>query len=496
MSSPETEAESITEHAGSLALDADARSDVPALYRDSSFWGMNITQFLGAFNDNLFKQLVLLLSITGVDQALKSKAADDQWLPMLMFVVPFLLFTGYAGYLADRYSKRTIVIWAKVAEIVAMALGAGAFAMYGANRSMWPMYAVLFFMAAQSAFFGPAKYGILPEMLRERDLPRANGFMLMTTFLAIIFGTAVAGLLLADYRTADQIDAAASLTPQARAAAEQSRVAGQLWIGSVACVGIAVVGTITSLWVRRVRVANPKLQLTPEAFTIPTDMIALLRRDRPLLMALLVSSTFWLLAGLVPPAVNALGKLVLEVGDDNTSYLSAMIGVGIAIGCAIGGVVSAGRVDFRLLRIGCIGMMACLAIVAIPADGNVDQLRNESGVLTRLPGIGESTQWLGYVGSMPIFLVMGAFTGLFAVPLQVFMQSRPPDDKKGCMIAVMNQFNWIGILLAVAVYAGLTKLIEWQAWPRSVIFLFIALLMLPIAIVYHPQHEREQTAAA
>jgi MFS family permease len=481
MSSAETIAEAVNEHLDTTVL--------PALYADKSFWGMTITQFLGAFNDNLFKQLVLLLSITGVDAALKSEAADNQWLPMLMFAVPFLLFTGYAGYVADRYSKRTIVVWAKVAEIVAMALGGIAFVMYGTSRSMWPMYAVLFFMAAQSAFFGPAKYGILPEMLRERDLPRANGFMLMTTFLAIIFGTAVAGLLLADYRSPDEIAATALLSVEERAAVEQQRVAGQLWVGSVACIGIAVVGTLTSLWVRPVPTANPRLKFTPEALTVPKDMIDLLRADRPLRTALLVSSVFWLLAGLVPPAVNSLGKLVLQVGDDNTSYLSAMIGVGIAVGCVIGGLVSRGSVDFRLLRIGSVGMLITLAIVAIPARGNVDTLKDAAKKLTRLPGIGESDQWLGYWASAPMFLVMGAFTGLFAVPLQVFMQSRPPAGKKGRMIAVMNQANWVGILLAVAIYWALTKLIEWQDWPRSISFLFIALLMLPIALFYHPKNE-------
>ena len=481
MSSAETTAEAITEHLDTSAL--------PSLYADKSFWGMTVTQFLGAFNDNLFKQLVLLLSITGVDEALKSEAADNQWLPMLMFAVPFLLFTGYAGYLADKYSKRTIVVLAKVAEIVAMGLGAIAFMMYGSGRSMWPMYAVLFFMAAQSAFFGPAKYGILPEMLRDRDLPRANGFMLMTTFLAIIFGTAVAGLLLADYRTPEQTAATAELPQPERVAAEQRRVASQLWMGSVACIGIAIVGTLTSLWVRRVRIANPNLQFTPEALTVPKDMIDLLRSDRPLCMALLVSSMFWLLAGLVPPAVNSLGKLVLQVGDDNTSYLSAMIGVGIAVGCVIGGLVSGGKVDFRLLKVGSFGLLVTLAIVAIPASGDISMLKDASGKLTRLPGLGESDQWLGFWASMLMFLLMGAFTGLFAVPLQVFMQSRPPADKKGRMIAVMNQANWIGILLAVAIYWALTRIIEWQAWPRSIAFLFIAVLMLPIALFYHPKSE-------
>ena len=408
--------------------------------------------------------LVLLLSIAGVDEAHRSEAADNQGLAMFLFAAPFLAFTGYAGFLADRFSKRTIVVSCKVAEVAVMALGGLGFMLYASTGSMWGLYSVLFLMAAQSAFFGPAKYGILPEMLRDVDLPRANGFMLMTTFLAIIFGTAVAGVLL------DQFGE-------------------RLWVDSAACILLAIMGTVSWLWVRRVRVANAQLRFSPEALTVPRDMINMLRGDRPLLMALAVSSVFWLLAGMVPSAVNALGKIALNVGDQNTSILSATIGVGIAVGCAIGGLVSGGRVDFRLLRVGSVGLLVCLAIVAIPAGGDVQQLVGDDGTMVRLPGVGESSQWLGFWGSLPLFVVMGAFTGLFAVPLQVFMQSRPPADKKGRMIAVMNQANWVGILIAAGLYAGLTKLIEWQAWPRSIMFLFIAALMLPIAIFYHPKNE-------
>ena len=361
---------------------------------------------------------------------------------MFLFAAPFLAFTGFAGYLADRYSKRTIVVSCKVAEIGVMAFGGIAFYRYGIDHSMWHLYAVLFLMATHSAIFGPAKYGILPEMLRDEHLPRANGFMLMTTFLAIIFGTAVAGILL-------------------------KKFPDRLWIGSAACMGIAVTGTIASLLVRHTAPANPRLKFSLEAIAVPRDMIDLLKSDRPLSMALLVSSIFWLLAGMVPSAVNSLGKIVLGVGDELTSYLSAMIGVGIAVGCAIGGIVSKGKIDFRLLRIGSIGLLVGLAAVAIPAHGDVTKLLDANGELTHVPGIGESTQWLGYPLSMPTMLILGAFTGLFAVPLQVFMQARPPKDKKGRMIAVMNQANWVGILMAAGLYWVLTLLIEWCAWPRS-----------------------------
>jgi len=142
-----------------------------------------------------------------------------------------------------------------------------------------------------------------------------------------------------------------------------------------------------------------------------------------------------------------------------------------------------------LLRVGSAGMLACLALMAIPARGDVSLLRNAAGELIRLPGIGESPQWLGFWGSLPVLVALGAFTGLFAVPLQVFMQSRPPADFKGRMIAVLNQANWVGILVAAGLYGVLAWLINAWAWPQSVMFLFIAAMMLPIALFYHPKNE-------
>ncbi len=437
---------------------------LPSLYADRGFWGMAVTQFLGAFNDNLFKQLILLLSISAAVSSDGSTFTDRQWLPMLVFAAPFLLLTGIAGYLSDKLAKRGIVVACKLAEIGVMLLGAVGFALYSTNHSLTFLYCVLFLMGAQSAFFGPAKYGILPEMLRPQDLPRANGFILMMTFLAIIFGTVAAGFLLKEFRE-------------------------QLWMGSVVCVSIAVVGTLTSLCVRQVPVANPQLRCQPSSFLVPPDMVQLLRGDRPLLLALVVSSIFWLLAGMVPAAVNILGKSALGLDEDWTSVLAGIIGVGIAVGCATGGLISRGRVHFGLIRVGSLGMLCCLALLAIPAQGDVQLLRDAQGQLLRLPGVGEAGQWLGFGGSLGVLLLLGIFTGFFAVPLQVFLQSRPPADKKGRMIAVMNQANWVGVLLSAALYGLLSDLIESQAWPRSVMFLFIAALMLPIAIFYHPRSE-------
>ncbi|MEX0613927.1 MAG: MFS transporter, partial [Pirellulales bacterium] len=281
-----------------------SHEELPPLSRDTSFWGMAITQFLGAFNDNVFKQLILLLATPTVVQLKQGTAEDLQSEAQYVFAASFLIFSGFAGFLSDRFSKRPVVILSKVAEIVVMLLGMVGF-MYYDQIGLTGMFVVLFLMGTQSAFFGPSKYGILPEMIRPSDLPRANGIFLMLTFLAIIFGMAAAGglkVLLGD----------------------------RIWLASLTCVGIAVMGTVTSLWVRRVPPARSDLPYRWSCWIISRDTLQLLRRDRALLWAVAVVAMFWLVGGMVLQTVNALGKSQLGLDELRTSMLAASIGVGTA----------------------------------------------------------------------------------------------------------------------------------------------------------------------
>jgi MFS family permease len=424
----------------------------PPLFRDRSFWGMTATQFLGAFNDNLFKQLMLLLAIPVA--AASSVKADEQGLATMIFSLPFVLFSGFAGYLSDRYSKRSIIVICKLAEIGIMLLGMLAFLAYG-MLDYRGLLVVLFLMGTHSAFFGPGKYGILPELFAERDLPRANGVILMTTFLAIIFGTASAGLL------GDLLYNAAG-----------ERVPERLWIGSLFCIGIAMLGTLASLLVRPVPAAVPTLKFEPTTLFIPAESRALLWADRSLLAALLVSCMFWLMSGLAMQSVNSLGMTQLAVGERRTSLLTAVIGIGIAIGAVLAGRISRGKADFRLVTWGAWGLAAgfCLMAISWPTAGGYQHL-------------------LGYRGSFPALIALGIAAGMLAVPVQVFIQTRPPEDQKGRMIAVMNLTNFIAILLSGVIYLGLDRLLTALHWPRSVLFAFIAALIVPVAIFYRPRVE-------
>jgi len=151
------------------------------------------TQFLGAFNDNLFKIVVSMLAVHAAAQA---NAGRQLSLVGVVFILPFLLFSGYAGQLADVHSKRTVLVVTKSLEIVAAGLGLFAFM----TGRLELTYAVLFLIAVQATFFSPAKYGILPEILPDRDLSRANGVLEMSTFVAIVAGTAIGSFMFDVYR--------------------------------------------------------------------------------------------------------------------------------------------------------------------------------------------------------------------------------------------------------------------------------------------------------
>lgn len=417
---------------------------------------MTATQFLGAFNDNVFKQLVLLI---GADYAMHFQLKGDpyQSTALAVFAIPFVLLSGIAGWLADRISKRTVVVAAKVAEIGIMLAGLLAFlsgTMYS-HTLIVALMIVLGLMSVHSAFFGPSKYGILPELFAEHDLPQANGIIQMTTFLAIIFGAALCG-----------------------ASKDYLQEAGiGLWVVSAGSMVLAIVGTLTSLLVRRTPVARPDLRLTAAAFGVDRSTLQVLRGQRTIFKVLMVSSLFWFLGGVLQPAVNTYGKAQLGLSDRSTSLMVAMLGVGITVGCVLAGVFSKGRVSFVLVHRATLGM--CASLLA----------------LCGAPWMGLSADVTGWLSSL-LLLVLGFTAGLFAVPLQVYLQAKPPADQKGRMIGTMNLFNWIAILLAAAAYGICSWLFtireQPDAEPRFIInwtFALLAAMLVPVLLWFRPQDE-------
>lgn len=475
----------------------------PPLMKDRSFWGLNLTQFLGAFNDNLFKQLVMLLCLDQVHKGGK----DLQGLAMALFAVPFIIFSGYAGFLSDRYEKRRVIVLCKVAEVCIVILGMIGFF----THSLTFLLGVLCLMGVHSAFFGPSKYGILPEMLRAKDLPHANGMVLMATFLAIIFGLSAAG-------------------------AAKQQFSNTLWIASLPCLVIAVTGLITSLMIRRTPVAQPALQLETSSLVMAPDTRTLLRENRTLLGVLTMSSVFWFVGGTIyPPAINALSKEQFRFNDMITGFFAASTGVGIAIGCILAGVLSKDRVRGWIVRMGAWGLVASLAVLAIPGPGwnavhedlkakkleiraqndststekaekepliaNADSETDEKPAAKGTekadanPAVAADPFYrgtmLGPYGSAAALICVGLFAGFYSVPLSVYLQTNAPTEQKGRIIAANNLLNWIGIAGAGAIYSlGRIILVQTFSLPQASLFGFAAVLMLPVALFYRPPNTK------
>lgn len=428
-------------------MDDTQANDRPALLKDRSFWGLAITQFLGAFNDNLYKQMMLLMAIPGV--AMAFKGGDRQGWATALFSLPFVLLSSYAGFLSDRYSKSRIIVLCKFAEIGITILAILAFLFYG-DLGDWGTWSVLLLMGVHSTFFGPGKYGILPELFRKQDAPRANGLILMSTFLAIILGVVLAGVI-KDVLVVKNADGSEDFS--------------RLWIGSLVCTGVAVVGTLCSMFIRATPPAQPDARLVMEDFVASEPIKKLLFSDRPLLLAIIVSSVFWLIGGIVMPVVNAMGKVQMALASDGAvSVLTGGLAIGIILGAVSANVLLKKMNPTTQVRLGMGIMIVSMVILGF-----------------WLPG---GKPLMGYAGSLIFLIVAGIGAAVFVIPLQVFLQQRPPAELKGRMIATMNFANFVGILLAGPLYQLFLFLVSALGWPVSSVFWIMSLMLLPCALFY------------
>ena len=353
----------------------------------------------------------------------------------LLFASAFVVFSGFAGFLSDRYCKRKIVVACKVTEIPIMLAGFLVFATSaaGSQTQIILLFGVLFFMGVQSAFFGPSKYGILPELFSERDLSAVNGVVLGTTFVAIIFGTALAGIL------KDVLD-------------------DQTWVISLFCVAFAVLGTGTAFLIRETPPAQPTLQFSKKGIFVEPEVWTSVLSDSAMLRVLLIYSIFWFVGGVITLSITLTGQVQLGLSATTTSLLNASMGIGIGTGSVIAAKWSKNRIRLDFVKKGSIGLFVGLLICSIVAISPL-HLRAKSWL------IGAALFGGGFAG------------GLLAVPLQVFIQSHPPKKYKGRVIAVMNLMTWIGILLASVYYIAALAVTNFTM-PPSWILLSSGVIML------------------
>ena len=349
------------------------------------------TQFLGALNDNIYKMIVSLLA---ADIGL-SEGDGSGYLSLVLaiYIFPFFLFSGYAGHMADVLSKRTVLVAFKFFEIAAMIVGIFAF---HAGSLAW-MLAVLFLMALHSTFFSPAKYGILPEMLPEKELSRANGLLEMTTFLAIILGTSLGSMMV--FALKDKPE----------------------WIG-VVLTGVAILGTVTSLGIPRVRPSGASHPFQWDPWAEIRGGLERLYGDRTLWLTVLGIAYFWFLGALLQTDLILLGKEVMRLDELSIGLLATFLAVGIGVGSIAAGRLSGDKVELGLVPLGAVAMAACSVLLFF------------------------STQ--SYAATALALSLVGFAGGLFAVPLNALLQQRSGREEKGRLIATNNFISTGGILLA------------------------------------------------
>ncbi|MCE2460190.1 MAG: MFS transporter [Pseudomonadales bacterium] len=359
-----------------------------------------VTQFFGAFNDNLFKQaFIVILTFSGL------VAIEDTGiyvnLAAGLFILPFFLFSATAGTLADRFEKSRLIRFVKVGEIGVAALAG--IALY--LESVPVLFAVLFLSGVQSTFFGPLKYSILPQHLDSRELVGGNAMVQMGTFVAILLGTIAGGII-----------------------GGWDDVSLLLFVFVVA---VAVLGYVASRWIPRAEpTKTDNLGWNPVVET--WRLIGLARERKAVFLSILGVSWFWLLGSVILAQIPALVR-DLSGGPRVVTLIMVVFTVAIAIGSLLCEKLSGHRVEIGLVPVGAAGvsLFGLDAYFAISAIAGGDAERTVIDFL-RTDGVGRLLFDL---------TMMGIFTGLYVVPLQANIQTRTPNDRRARVIAANNVLN-------------------------------------------------------
>ena len=363
------------------------------------FWSLIVTQFQGAFNDNGLKFFVIFL-VLGLNPSQEQK----DFLVFLvgnLFAIPFLLFSMVGGYLADRFSKRTVTIATKLFEILAMLFGLYAFT----HGSTAMAFIVIFLASTQAAFFGPSKYGLLPELLPEDRLSWGNGIIELTTFLAVILGAVLGPILAQTFRGRESL------------------------VSLIFC-ACSVVGLLTSFTISKVPPANPAKKFRWNIFGDIGSQVRIVRADRALNLAVVGNTYFWFLGALLQFVVVFYGRDVLHLDETHGGYLQGALAIGIGVGSFAAGYLSGGKIEYGLVPLGAVGMT--------------------------IFGFALSTHGLSFKEVMSFLAALGFAGGFFVVPVNALIQHRPEESQKGSVIAFANFLSFVGILAASAIYSGLT----------------------------------------
>ena len=369
----------------------DASSATSGSYSPKGFWALIAVQFQAAFSDNALKWLVSFLVLG----AALSRERRDLWFVLvvpLLFAIPFLVFSIPGGFLADKFSKRSVTIWTKVFEIAVMSFATLALASARLDFSA----AALFLACTQGALFGPTKYALLPELLPESKLSWGNGIIELGTLVAAIFGALAGGFLAHTFR------------------------GRQIWSG-IFFLALSILGLLISFAIAKLPAADPGRKFDANLLGEFFSELRRIKNDRLLLTAVTASTFFWFLGSLLLLNIVLYATDTLRVDETFSSYLLAGLSLGIGLGSLAAGYASGKIIELGMVIPGLAGIVSMAAILSVPS-------LNFTAVLLLLAA-------LGFAG------------GFFIVPVNALIQRRPPPAEKGRAIAVANLLSFIGVAI-------------------------------------------------
>ncbi|MFK4001110.1 MFS transporter [Psychrobacter namhaensis] len=387
------------------------------LFKHRRFSAMFFTQFLGAFNDNVFKQaLILVLTYTAASQ-LGMEVSILNNLAAMLFILPYFLFSALAGQIADKFEKSKLTQFIKLLELIIMAIAAVGFVFewYGL------LFVALFLMGTHSTFFGPIKYAYLPQAMKEDELVGANGLFQMGTSLAILLGMIIAGVL--------------------------TQLSQSLYWISATVLIIAVLGYLAARYIPMMPAVQPHLKINWNIITTSLTTIRYLYSLPFLFFVILGNSWFWFYGATFLTQTPEFSKVILHGDESVVIFLLTLFSVGVSIGSLLCKSLTKNQVSLRLLPFGIAG----LSIFAIDLYFSLSGLNIDVNNTTLL-GVGElfamNSSWRVFAD----LFFLGFSGGLYIVPLYASMQAYAPRSHRARIVGANNIFNAI-FMVTSAIFA-------------------------------------------
>jgi len=377
------------------------------LLKTKRFLPLFITQALGAFNDNGFKNALVILVTYKLAEAQGLNAPLFITIAAAIFILPFFLFSATAGQLADKYEKTKLIHKIKFAEIILMILAIASFYLESVTLGL----IVLFLLGTQSTFFGPIKYGILPQHLSDDELIGGNGLIETGTFLSILLGTLFGGVLI----TMDN---------------------GLTYV-SITLLSLSVAGFIASLYIPKAEAPSPNLKINPNFLGETVNIMRMAAKDRTVFLSVLGISWFWFVGTIFLTQFPTFAKESFYANEHVTNLFIGTFTVGIMIGSLMCNKLLKGKITPKYVPLAAIAItIFSLALVALTASLNIPQPTGDT--LYNIP------QFFEMSGSTLVVLslvIIAAFGGIYAVPLFAMVQHYSDPKELSRTIAGNNIIN-------------------------------------------------------